>query len=90
MSRQIVALAGAADEQVADAVDAQRAADRLAPLDQLAAPGGVLFGQCQATIAAIGGGADLGHGHERVPQPFGIDGDAHGVPPLVIGVVARR
>ena len=62
----------AAGELVADGVVVDGQPGRLGPLPEQRAPGGVRFGQRQPAAAAVGGGADLGHGHQAVPQTWAV------------------
>ncbi|MNP37646.1 hypothetical protein D3C76_1311050 [compost metagenome] len=55
---------GAAGEDVADGVDADRAAGLFAPVYEQVASLAVEVGQGQAAYAALGGGAELGQVHQ--------------------------
>jgi hypothetical protein len=63
---------GAAGEHIAHLIDLDRAARRLAPGAEQFAPLLVEVGERQALATTLGRRADLGHFHERVPQPLSV------------------
>ena len=71
--RQLRIGALAAREHVADLVDLDRAAGGLAPFREQVAALAVEIRQRLAVAAALGGGADLGHFHQAVPQAGAVD-----------------
>ena len=82
--RQSVLDAGAAREHIAHLIDLDRAARRLAPGAEQFAALLVEVGEREPLAAAFGRAADLGHFHQRVPQPLAVYADVRqvGHPPL--------
>ncbi|MNO56118.1 hypothetical protein D3C76_466260 [compost metagenome] len=64
---------GAAGEDVADGVDADRAAGIFAPAHEQVAGLAVEVGQGQAAYATLGGGAEPGQVHQRLPEAIAVD-----------------
>jgi len=76
--RQVIPPARAPREHVAHSVDVDAAARLLAPAPEQVAAGAVLVGQRLPVAAAPGGGADLRHQHQALPESFGVYGIRHG------------
>ena len=73
--RQVVILAGAAGEDIADGIHRDGAAGFLAPAHEQVAAFLIQIAGRQAAIAALLGRADLRHLHQAVPQPVAPDLD---------------
>lgn len=71
--RQLRVAPGAAGEDVADAVHADRAPGLLAPGDEQVTGLAVEVGQGQAADPALDRGAEPGQLHERLPQAVAVD-----------------
>ena len=70
--RRAVRLPGPAREQVADGIPRYAQAFGLRPSHEQCPAGGIFGGQRQPAAAAVGGGADLGHRHQAVPQSWAV------------------
>ncbi len=70
---QTVVPTGPPGKDVAHRVDGHGAARLLAPTHEKVTAVTVQIGQRKPAIAALFGGPDLGHFHERVPQSLAVD-----------------
>jgi len=71
--RRIRLRAGPPREQVADRIDADLAAGRLAPCDEAAPAAHLVVAQREPAAAAARGRADRRHLHQRIPQSLPVD-----------------
>ena len=71
--RQAVVAATSAREDIADGVDADRAAGRFRFLHEEIPALAVQIGQCKTADTPFGGRANLGKPHQRVPQAGAVD-----------------
>jgi hypothetical protein len=82
--RRLRVAAGPPGEDVAHGVEGDAAAGRLGPAGEEVAAVPVEIGQRQAADPAFGGGADLRHLHQAVPQPLAVDGEILHGPALAL------
>ncbi len=66
--------ASTANKNIADLVNLHRTARVLCPTDKEITRLTILVGQSQTANTTSRRGPDLGHGHERFPEPLGVNG----------------